>query len=222
MRVSIIVPTLNEESHIVRTIRSLQRFSSEKEIIVVDGGSTDQTVPLACAQNVLVLQAAYCHLPAVAHHWSMLRRFRYLCQAGRLSPDWRLPFSTTFRGSGLAPAIAPSRSFCPSELPDHNLLTALRTTQFRANVAALDDVATAVLVRSFTEMAFPLVPSRSSRERMKSLRREVLRKFGSNQVMHWHFVAMISRKLCRKRAQGGWRCGWPSPPPRQSLSESGL
>ena len=26
------------------------------------------------------------------------------------------------------------------------------------------------------------------------------------QVMHWHFVAMISRKLCRKRAQGGWRC----------------
>ena len=26
------------------------------------------------------------------------------------------------------------------------------------------------------------------------------------QVMHWHFVAIISRKLCRKRAQGGWRC----------------
>ena len=23
------------------------------------------------------------------------------------------------------------------------------------------------------------------------------------QVMHWHFVAMISRKICRKRAQGG-------------------
>jgi cellulose synthase/poly-beta-1,6-N-acetylglucosamine synthase-like glycosyltransferase len=39
MRVSIIVPTLNEESHIVGTIRSLQRLSSEKEIIVVDGGS---------------------------------------------------------------------------------------------------------------------------------------------------------------------------------------
>jgi len=57
MRVSIIVPTLNEESHIVGTIRSLQRLSSEKEIIVVDGGSTDQTAPLACAQNVLVLEA---------------------------------------------------------------------------------------------------------------------------------------------------------------------
>ena len=58
MRVSIIVPTLNEASHIVGTIRSLQRLSSEKEIIVVDGGSTDQTASLACAQNVLVLEAA--------------------------------------------------------------------------------------------------------------------------------------------------------------------
>ena len=57
MRVSIIVPTLNEESHIVGTIRTLQRLSSEKEIIVVDGGSTDQTASLACAQNVLVLEA---------------------------------------------------------------------------------------------------------------------------------------------------------------------
>ncbi|MEA3148845.1 MAG: hypothetical protein QOI53_4510 [Verrucomicrobiota bacterium] len=123
----------------------------------------------------------------------MLRRFRYLCQAGRLSPDWRIPFSATFRGSGLAPAIAPSRSFCPSELPDHNLLTALPTTQFRANVAALDDVATAVLVRSFNEMAFPLVPSRSSRERVKSLRREVLRKFGSNK--HARFMLRMRLSL---------------------------
>jgi hypothetical protein len=86
----------------------------------------------------------------------------------RLSPDWRLPFTATFRRSGLAPAFAPSRSFCPSELPDHNLLTPIRTTQFRARVAALDDVATAVLVRSFTELALPLVLSRSSRERVIS------------------------------------------------------
>ncbi|HYY31753.1 MAG TPA: glycosyltransferase, partial [Chthoniobacterales bacterium] len=57
MRVSIIVPTLNEEAHIVETIRSLQRLSGEKEIIVVDGGSTDQTVRLAGAQNVRVVGA---------------------------------------------------------------------------------------------------------------------------------------------------------------------
>ncbi len=57
MSVSIIVPTVNEEADIVETIRSLQRLPGEKEIIVVDGGSTDRTVPLACAQNVLVCEA---------------------------------------------------------------------------------------------------------------------------------------------------------------------
>lgn len=57
MRVSIIVPTLNEEAHIVETIRGLQQLSGEKEIIVVDGGSSDQTVPLACAHGVRVLEA---------------------------------------------------------------------------------------------------------------------------------------------------------------------
>ena len=41
MPVNIIVPTLNEEAYIVGTIRGLQRLSGEKEIIVVDGGSTD-------------------------------------------------------------------------------------------------------------------------------------------------------------------------------------
>jgi glycosyltransferase involved in cell wall biosynthesis len=40
MRVSIIVPTLNEEAYIVENIRNLQQLSGGKEIIVVDGGST--------------------------------------------------------------------------------------------------------------------------------------------------------------------------------------
>ena len=57
MRVSIIVPTLNEEAHIVETIRSLERLSGKREIIVVDGGSTDQTVALASARNVRVVRA---------------------------------------------------------------------------------------------------------------------------------------------------------------------
>lgn len=57
MRVSIIIPTLNEETHIVETIRSLQRLSGEKEIIVVDGGSTDQTISLASAQGVRLVNA---------------------------------------------------------------------------------------------------------------------------------------------------------------------
>jgi rSAM/selenodomain-associated transferase 2 len=58
MRVSIIVPTLNEEAYIVENIRNLQQLSGGKEIIVVDGGSTDQTITLVSAQNVLVLEAS--------------------------------------------------------------------------------------------------------------------------------------------------------------------
>ena len=58
MRVSIIVPTLNEEAHIAENIRNLQQLSGEKEIIVVDGGSTDQTVTLVSGQNVRVLRAS--------------------------------------------------------------------------------------------------------------------------------------------------------------------
>jgi rSAM/selenodomain-associated transferase 2 len=57
-RVSIIVPTLNEEAHIVENIRNLQQLSGEKEIIIVDGGSTDQTIRLVSAQNVRVLEAS--------------------------------------------------------------------------------------------------------------------------------------------------------------------
>ena len=47
MFVSIIVPALNEEAHILATLKALQQLSGEKEILVVDGGSTDATVPLA-------------------------------------------------------------------------------------------------------------------------------------------------------------------------------
>ena len=54
---SIIVPTLNEESQITATLRALQKLSGEKEIIVADGGSTDKTIELAAAQGVRVVHS---------------------------------------------------------------------------------------------------------------------------------------------------------------------
>jgi rSAM/selenodomain-associated transferase 2 len=57
MRISIIVPTLNEQECITGTLRSLQQLEGEKEIIVVDGGSNDETRSLACAQGAQVLRA---------------------------------------------------------------------------------------------------------------------------------------------------------------------
>lgn len=57
MRISIIVPTLNEECHIVETLTALKKLEGDPEIIVVDGGSTDHTAALAEEQNVSVLRA---------------------------------------------------------------------------------------------------------------------------------------------------------------------
>jgi rSAM/selenodomain-associated transferase 2 len=56
--VSIIVPALNEEAHIGETIRALLDLEGEKEILVVDGGSDDQTITVARQAGVSVLQSA--------------------------------------------------------------------------------------------------------------------------------------------------------------------
>ncbi len=43
MKVSIIIPVLNEREQLPRTLEQLHKFSAEAEVIVVDGGSTDGT-----------------------------------------------------------------------------------------------------------------------------------------------------------------------------------
>lgn len=55
--ISIIVPALNEAAQITTTIAALQALEGEKEILVVDGGSSDQTVELARNCNVRVIQS---------------------------------------------------------------------------------------------------------------------------------------------------------------------
>ena len=55
MQISIIVPTLNEQACITSALRSIRQLKGDKEIIVVDGGSTDETRALACAEGARVL-----------------------------------------------------------------------------------------------------------------------------------------------------------------------
>jgi len=56
---SIILPTLNEASVLASTLRSLQPArNNEAEIIIVDGGSTDGTLEIACAQADIVLRSS--------------------------------------------------------------------------------------------------------------------------------------------------------------------
>lgn len=55
MRITIIVPALNEAACIVKTLRALHQLDGEKEIVVVDGGSSDDTRTLAAAEGAKVL-----------------------------------------------------------------------------------------------------------------------------------------------------------------------
>ena len=58
MRVSIIVPALNEAASIAETLCGLQQLKGDKEIIMVDGGSSDATRALALVHGAKVLTAA--------------------------------------------------------------------------------------------------------------------------------------------------------------------
>ena len=46
MIVSVIIPTLNEERSIARTLDALSRLVNVAEIVIVDGGSSDKTIQI--------------------------------------------------------------------------------------------------------------------------------------------------------------------------------
>ncbi|HLE86751.1 MAG TPA: TIGR04283 family arsenosugar biosynthesis glycosyltransferase [Candidatus Brocadiaceae bacterium] len=47
MKISVIIPTLNEESHIEKTLQSVIKQAGDYELFIVDGGSTDNTIAIA-------------------------------------------------------------------------------------------------------------------------------------------------------------------------------
>lgn len=57
MKLSIIIPTLNEAATIAETIAAASRVDGDREIIVVDGGSDDATVATARAAAARVIEA---------------------------------------------------------------------------------------------------------------------------------------------------------------------
>ena len=64
MRLSVVIPALNEERHLGQLLSDLQRQSRRPdEIIVVDAGSTDATVDIAKRSKAMVLHGE----PPIAH-----------------------------------------------------------------------------------------------------------------------------------------------------------
>jgi rSAM/selenodomain-associated transferase 2 len=75
--VSIVIPTLNEEISISQTLRAVARMPELVEVIVVDGGSDDETARLVRAQGVTLIESerargAQMHAGALAASGSVL------------------------------------------------------------------------------------------------------------------------------------------------------
>jgi rSAM/selenodomain-associated transferase 2 len=89
--VSIIVPTLNEAAQIAQTLTALENLEGEKEILVVDGGSEDDTVALACNRGITVVHSnrgrgIQLHAGAVKSHGDKL----WFVHADTLPPEHAL------------------------------------------------------------------------------------------------------------------------------------
>lgn len=59
--ISVIIPTLNEESELPRTLAALHDSYTSREIVVVDAGSTDRTLSVARAAGCRVIAAPAPH-----------------------------------------------------------------------------------------------------------------------------------------------------------------
>ena len=75
--ISIVIPTLNEENSISQTLHAVARLAEPVEVIVVDGGSDDETARLvrACGARIIEAQrgrGAQMHAGALATRGSVL------------------------------------------------------------------------------------------------------------------------------------------------------
>lgn len=75
--ISIIIPTLNEETSIAQTLSVVARLDESVEVVVVDGGSDDETVQLVHACGVRLIESergrgAQMHAGALATSGSVL------------------------------------------------------------------------------------------------------------------------------------------------------
>lgn len=74
MKISIVIPTYQEEGCLARTLEALLALPGEFEVLIVDGGSTDGTVRIAAERGVALVQAPQRGRGAQLNHGASLAR----------------------------------------------------------------------------------------------------------------------------------------------------
>lgn len=94
LSVSIVIPTLNEEAYLERTLRSLNSLDPQPhEILVVDGGSKDQTKIIAQNYQVQVIETSQAGRSLQMNQGAAMATGDILCflHADTLVPDDLVP-----------------------------------------------------------------------------------------------------------------------------------
>lgn len=126
LTLSVIIPTLNEEKHILKAIESA-RLLKPDEIIVVDGGSKDNTVEIAreCGVKVIISKRgrgvqlqkgadfSFCDVLLFLHADGVVTRYfdvRGVIESGYIGGFFRLKFDDQSMATRLVEIFANKRS----------------------------------------------------------------------------------------------------------------
>ena len=117
MEIAYIIPTLNEEAYLSRTLDSVIAQTGEKKIIVVDGGSHDETLEIALSYGCKTIVSSpgrgsqmnqgaaaatktgllFLHADTILHKEASNEIERILCRPGVISGSFRLEFQPISR-----------------------------------------------------------------------------------------------------------------------------
>ena len=168
---SVVIPALNEAGQIAETLSALAR-SSNVEIIVVDGGSTDATVAVARAAGIRVLEARpprsiQMNAGAAAAGGNLLLF---------LHADTRLPagFETQVRQTLARPRVAAGAFRLKIDGNQRGLRTIEAVANWRSRVLQMPYGDQALFLRSYTfweSGAFPPIPIMEDFELVRRLKR---------------------------------------------------